>query len=81
MSSFRQTDHPILKKIPLAKIKEYVAPEGKVLPDRVVEIHQKIQDREATIKLAEEDPLNHGFNLEHWGHAEDKLHKCLSVMC
>ena len=52
-----------------------------MLPDRVVEIHQKIQDREATIKLAEEDPLNHGFNLEHWGHAEDKLHKCLSVMC
>jgi hypothetical protein len=81
MSSFRQTDHPILKKIPLAKIKEYVAPEGKVLPDRVVEIHQKIQDREATIKLAEEDPLNHGFNLEHWKWAEDKLHNCLSIMC
>ena len=81
MSSFRQTDHPILKPIPLDKIQKYVAPDGKVLRGRVVEIHQKILDREATIKLAEGDPLNHGFQLEHWGHAEDKLKSCLSVMC
>ncbi len=81
MSSFTQTPHPILKPIPLAEIKKYVTVNGKVDTDRVLEIHQKIKDREATLKLAEEDPLNHGFKLEHWQYAEDMLRNTLSIMC
>lgn len=81
MSSFAQTPHPILKPIPLAEIKKYVTVNGKIDTDRVLEIHQKIKDREATLKLAEEDPINHGFNLEHWKYAEDMLHNSLSIMC
>ena len=81
MSSFRQTQHPILKPIPLDEIKRYVTVNGQIDSDRVVEIHRKIQEREDTLKLAEEDPLNHGFKLEHWQYAEDILHKTLSIMC
>ncbi len=81
MSSFTQTPHPILKPIPLAELKKYVTVNGQVDTDRVLEIHQKIKDREATLKLAEEDPLNHGFNLDHWQYAEELLSKSMDVMC
>jgi len=81
MNSFKQTFHPILKPIPNEWIKGYVYVDGKLDFKRLAEVQQKIADREATLKLSEEDPYNHGFSLEHWVYAEEMLHKSLSVMC
>ena len=81
MNSFKQTDHPILKPIPLEEIKRYVTVNGEIDVDRVMEIHQKIQEREEVLKQAEEDPMNHGFELEHWKYAEERLCNSLSIMC
>ena len=44
MNSFKQTPHPILKPIPLEEIKRYVTVNGEIDVDRVMEIHQKIQE-------------------------------------
>ena len=81
MNSFAQRDHPILKPIPLEEIKRYVTVNGEIDVDRVMEIHKKIQEREEVLKQAEEDPMNHGFELEHWKYAEERLCNSLSIMC
>ena len=81
MNAFQQSDHPVLRPIPLEEIKRYVMVDGKPDVGRMVEIQQKIQEREDTLKLAEEDPLNHGFDLEHWKYAEELLCNSLSIMC
>lgn len=73
MNSFHQTDHPILKPIPLEDIKKYVYVDGKLDVARVVEVHEKIKQREETLELAETYPLRHGFILDHWEYAEDIL--------
>ena len=39
------------------------------------------EDYHARLQQAEEDPLNHGFSLEHWVYAESMLDSHDSVMC
>lgn len=80
MNSFQQTPHPLLKPIPMDWIKGYVMVDGKVDASRAAEVYSKIQEREETLKLAEEDPLNHGFPLEPWEHAEESLESHSTTM-
>lgn len=39
------------------------------------------QQHEARVQLAEEDPIRHGFELEHWKYAEELLGQGRDVMC
>ena len=73
------TKHPILDaKAPTDE--EIVALATGSQEDKEI-LKQWHKQHEARIRLAEEDPLNHGFSLEHWGYAEDLLHNSLSIMC
>lgn len=65
------TPHPIIK-IPT---KEQFA---KLTPQEGYDLWLK---REEAIKTAEEDPYNHGFDLDHWKRAEELLGQYSTVMC
>lgn len=70
------TPHPILKAPTPAQIVKLS--KTKAGQEALLKWHTSYH---AKLGLAEEDPLNHGFELEHWKHAEDLLSKSLDVMC
>ena len=71
----RITKHPIVE-IPSDDVLAAAYEQGG--DKRVQEL---LEAREERIRQAETDPLNHGFELEHWKYAEEWLGKSLSVMC
>ena len=70
----RFTDHPVWKKPLSDEEMEWLLENDPALLQKLWEAH------EGRIKAAEEDPLNHGVELEHWGYAEERLETSLSVM-
>jgi len=46
-----------------------------------VAVFKLLQAREERIEKSNEDPLNHGFTLEHWDYAEDALNTRSTIMC
>jgi hypothetical protein len=70
----RFTDHPVWKKPLSDEEMEWLLENDPALLQKLWEAH------EGRIKAAEDDPLNHGVELEHWGYAEERLETSLSVM-
>ena len=71
MNSFHQTDHPLLPKLSHREMRDYVMVDGRVDPQRASKLADLIADRERTIKLSREYPLEHGFVLDHQKKVED----------
>ena len=73
------TKHPILDaKAPTDE--EIVALATGSQEDKEI-LKQWHKQHEARVQLAEEDPIRHGFELEHWKYAEELLGQGRDVMC
>ncbi len=73
------TKHPILDaKAPTDE--EIVALATGSQEDKEI-LKQWHKQHEARVQLAEEDPIRHGFELDHWKYAEELLGQGMDVMC
>ena len=76
----KQTPHPILPQIDPKWAREYVHVDGKIDLKRLLEVQRRIEEREGLIRLAEDDPLNHGFVLKSWEKADESLRRYSTTM-